>query len=208
MTALRRSLLTGVCMHPPGRPGLAPVFVPMFTTPRVDRAFVPGPARPGADQVSARNDDRVGRTPLARLFDTDQASLLTEVVLKCVAWRDTINATTVSQQPDPESLQVDAATYRALDEFRQVVSHVAARGEHVDIDSVALLAIRRGLDALLSELVGAKGTDLVLRTLERLAAEHPDLVYRFVVERMREGDLDYQAFVEEWRRLTGGPPEA
>lgn len=37
----------------------------------------------GADDVDALNDDRVGRT-LARLFDADRASLLTEVVLRVV----------------------------------------------------------------------------------------------------------------------------
>jgi hypothetical protein len=36
-----------------------------------------------ADDVSALNDDRVGRT-LERLFDADRASLLTEVVLRVV----------------------------------------------------------------------------------------------------------------------------
>lgn len=45
--------------------------------------FVPGLLGLEPDQVSALNDDRVGRT-LARLFDADRASLLTEVVLKVV----------------------------------------------------------------------------------------------------------------------------
>lgn len=108
----------------------------------------------------------------------------------------------MSQQPDPASLHIDAATYRALEEFRTVASEVIGGGEHLDVDTVALLALRRGLDALLSDVVSGGGKDLVLRAFERLAADHPELVYPFVAERLKDGDMDQRAFVKEWRRMT------
>ena len=96
-------------------------------------------------------------------------------------------------------LRVDASTYSALEAFRQIASEVLAQGEHVEVDVVVELAIHRGLDALLRDLVGRVDNEILLKTIEQLAQEHPQVVYRFVVDRMRAGDIDYLQFVDSWK---------
>jgi hypothetical protein len=92
--------------------------------------------------------------------------------------------------------------YAALDAFREVASLVIADGEHVTMDSMVGLAVRRGLDALLRDVIGTAGEEVLLKSFEQLAQDSPAVVYRFIAARMRAGDVDFATFVNNWKRFV------
>ncbi len=97
--------------------------------------------------------------------------------------------------------------YAALDAFREVASLVVADGKHVAVDSMVGLAICRGLDALLRDLVGTAREEVLLKSFEQLARESPALVYRFIAARMRAGDVEFATFVKNWKRFLDSSGE-
>jgi|SRR5713226_2905720 len=115
--------------------------------------------------------------------------------------------------PDPTRqsrqrlVRIQPDAYAALDAFREVASLVVADGEHVEMDSIVGLAIRRGLDALLRDLVGGAGEEVLLKSFEQLAQESPAAVYRFIAARMRAGDVDFSTFVNNWKKFVESSEE-
>jgi len=99
------------------------------------------------------------------------------------------------------SIRVDPDLYAGLDAFRQVAALVISEGEHLEMDTVVGLALQRGLDALLSDLIAQTGQETLLKTIQQLAQQNPALVYRFIANRMRAGDLEYSSFIEGWKRF-------
>ena len=110
----------------------------------------------------------------------------------------------VMDKPRPSrrrSIRVDPDLYAGLDAFRQVAALVISEGEHLEMDTVVGLALQRGLDALLSDLIARTGQETLLKTIQQLAQQNPALVYRFIADRMRAGDLEYSSFIEDWKRF-------
>ena len=100
------------------------------------------------------------------------------------------------------NVRLDADAYAALVAFRAISEHVVEQGEHMEIDAVLGLAVRMGLDAMLRDLIGQSDAQLLLKTIEGLAREHPAVVYAFVLDRLRAGDLELGQFVEAWRHVN------
>ena len=79
----------------------------------------------------------------------------------------------------------------------------------MEIEAVVGLAVRMDLDAMLRDLIGQSDAQTLLKTVEGLAKENPAVVYTFVLDRLRAGDLELGQFVEAWRRMNSkseGPP--
>jgi hypothetical protein len=75
------------------------------------------------------------------------------------------------------------------------------------MDDMVSLAVRRGLDALLRDLMGSSGEELALKMVDQLAQENPNFVYRFVADRMRAGDVDFVNFVDSWKSFVDSSDE-
>jgi hypothetical protein len=86
-------------------------------------------------------------------------------------------------------IQIADDVYRRVAAFKQVVESVV-EGEMDDTTCVEVILVL-GLDQMLADLVGQDPAVLV-RSLQKLAATHPDPVYDFVVRMMREGTLSRQ----------------
>ena len=100
-----------------------------------------------------------------------------------------------------KAVRVDADIYAAVDAFRQVAALVISEGEHLEMDAMVGLALQRGLDALLNDLIAQSGEETLLKTIQQLAHQRPTLVYRFIAERMQAGDFEYTTFVEGWKQF-------
>lgn len=80
----------------------------------------------------------------------------------------------------------------------------------MEIESVLGLAVRMGLDVMLRDLIGSD-VQILTKTIEGLARENPAVVYKFVLDRLRAGDLELGQFVEAWRSMNSkanGLPES
>lgn len=112
-----------------------------------------------------------------------------------------------NRQSRQRLVRIQPYVYFALDAFPEVASLVIADGEHVAMESMVGLALRRGLDALLRDLVGSAGEEVLLKSFEQLAQESPALVYRFIAARMRAGDVEFATCVKDWKRFVDPPAD-
>jgi hypothetical protein len=90
-----------------------------------------------------------------------------------------------------------------MDAFKAVVEAVIE--EKLDPNAYTEFLLSQAMDALLADLLRDASREDLLRSLGKLAARHPQEVYAFVVEILREGQAAIDAKAAR-RRFGFAPP--
>ncbi|MBL8822279.1 MAG: hypothetical protein JNJ77_06785 [Planctomycetia bacterium] len=70
--------------------------------------------------------------------------------------------------------------HERVTQFKNLVEAVAQA--ELDIDTCTEVILQRGIDLMLSELLGQVGEEALLTTVQKLGSRHPAQVYNFIAE--------------------------
>jgi len=99
---------------------------------------------------------------------------------------------------------MDSDLQARLQAFKRILEAVLE--EPVSDEMCAEIVLARGLDVMLAEVFGDVGPDVLLTTLQQLAARYPNEVYGFVADVWQSGDAIEREKAK--KRLIGfAPPE-
>lgn len=83
------------------------------------------------------------------------------------------------------SVEIEDEIYDRVDQFKAVVA--AVLGDHADVGTCFGMVIDRGLDCMLSDIIGRQKESTLVQSLQQLAARHPEIVYGYVAEMIERG---------------------
>lgn len=90
-------------------------------------------------------------------------------------------------------------TYNRILEFKQVVDTVL--DEETEINTCIELVVNHGVDTMVSDLIRPLGEATIVKLFQGLASKHPEVVYGFISETMKQGSLSEQK--EQMRKSMG-----
>ena len=82
-------------------------------------------------------------------------------------------------------VDISEALYARLAAFEPLLETVIE--DEVSIDACAEMALERALDVMLSDIIGSADPQLLLASIQQLAARHPEIVYGFMADTMKAG---------------------
>ncbi len=103
---------------------------------------------------------------------------------------------------DAPTLKISPALFARLEAFFPVME--AVFGENAHPDELPELAVSRGLDALLSDVIqprSPESANTLLDSYIAMSRDNPKYVYAFVIRMIREGS----GLAEWWRSFLGQP---
>lgn len=103
-----------------------------------------------------------------------------------------------------QPLQVSEDLLARVIAFKQVVETVI--GEELTLQDYLDLLLQQAVDSMLKDLLEPLDPDLLLKSLQQLAAQYPNEVYGFVAETLRQGAAA-NAQEQVRRRLGFQPPD-
>lgn len=76
------------------------------------------------------------------------------------------------------AIEVSDDAYRRIEEFSAVAR--AVMGEEVSAETCLAMALDRGLQAMLADILQGQDHSTLIESIQQLAARHPEAVYRYV----------------------------
>lgn len=102
-----------------------------------------------------------------------------------------------------QQLQVSEGLLARITAFKQVLETVI--GEELTFEDYVDLLLQQAVDSMLKDLLEPLDPDLLLKSLQQMAAQYPNEVYGFVAETLRQGAAA-SAQEQVRRRLGFHPP--
>lgn len=95
------------------------------------------------------------------------------------------------------TIEVPDDTYHQVEEFTAVVR--AVLDEDMDAPTCLGMALDRGLQAMLADIIARQEQPVLVESFQQLAARHPELVYRYVADMVGLGAHVRKRQARRWR---------
>jgi hypothetical protein len=92
----------------------------------------------------------------------------------------------MSTQVNTASIELPADLYARVNAMRALAGEVT--GDETSFEECLALAITRGLDMMLADIIGGADAATQLAAMQQLATRHPAEIYDFVAQALKRGE--------------------
>ena len=78
------------------------------------------------------------------------------------------------------AIEIPDDIYRRVEAFTSVVR--AVMNEDADVPTCTGMILERGLQSMLADIVGRQDQQILVESIQQLAARHPEMMYRYVAD--------------------------